>query len=663
MPSELLKCFVCHCWLAQQCRVLCLLFTILLVGAVRAQDAEDVDLEEQAIAAAVERVAPSVVRIETLGGREKVENLLVSEAPTTGLVISDDGYIVSSSFNFVHDPSSILVQTPSGKRQAAKIIARDRARMLVLLKISTDEKLVVPEFVPRGEMQVGQWAIAVGRTLEGTKPNLSVGVLSALQRVWGRAIQTDAKISPSNYGGPLIDIEGRVLGVLTPLSTMGEGDIAGLEWYDSGIGFAAPLADWLPRLEGLKAGKDLQAGLLGISLKPGDIYALPAEIAVAQLNAPGYKAGFRQGDVITEIDGQKIERQVQLRHALGRHYAGDTVKVIAKRGDVPIEASVDLVDKLEPYSYPMIGILPMRATTGDGIVIRALLPKSPAEIAELKPGDRIVTADEKPITTIASLQEIVAAFDPQKKLAIKFQRAGETKTADIDFKPLSLEVPAMLPPAVAGELPAKPEKLETGLLDLKLPEEKQDCFAYIPENYDPAIPHALVVWLAPPGQFDKAEIEKRWKQVAEQYHLIVISPRPAEAGRWQSGEAAVVRKFIDNAITRFSVDKNRTVLVGRQASGMMAWFTTLQNRNLIRGVVVVDAPLPPRAPIENDPVNRLFVYSFATKSQTAPSVEASHKRMTAGKVPLTTRALAEDRDLNAAELEDVARWIDSLDRI
>src|SRR5690348_4985277 len=94
-------------------------FAVLCSSIVRAQ--EDLDPEEQAINAAVARVAPSVVRIETLGGREKVEDLLVSEGPTTGLALGDGGYVVSSSFNFVHEPASILVTTPDGKRAAAKI--------------------------------------------------------------------------------------------------------------------------------------------------------------------------------------------------------------------------------------------------------------------------------------------------------------------------------------------------------------------------------------------------------------------------------------------------------------------------------------------------------------------------------------------------------------
>ena len=93
-------------------------------------------------------------------------------------------------------------------------------------------------------MTVGQWTIAVGRTFNQKEPNISVGVLSATNRIWSTAIQTDAKISPANYGGPLIDSRGRVLGVLVPLSPQKQGgEIAGAEWYDSGIGFAVPLVD------------------------------------------------------------------------------------------------------------------------------------------------------------------------------------------------------------------------------------------------------------------------------------------------------------------------------------------------------------------------------------------------------------------------------------
>ncbi len=115
----------------------------------------------------------------------------------------------------------------------------------------------------------------MGRTLAGGAdqlPSVSVGILSALDRIWGKAMQTDAKVSPTNYGGPLIDLYGRVQGVLVPASPRAEGETAGFEWYDSGIGFAIPLEDVnrvLPRM--LKGTKEtpvnLKRGLLGITMQ------------------------------------------------------------------------------------------------------------------------------------------------------------------------------------------------------------------------------------------------------------------------------------------------------------------------------------------------------------------------------------------------------------
>ena len=162
--------------------------------------------------------------------------------------------------------------------------------MLVLLNVPTagldvKKQLPVPAGAPVTEIRVGQWAIAVGRVFDGDQTNLSVGIISAVNRVWGKAIQTDAKISPANYGGPLVDLEGRVLGVLVPMSPQETGEVAGVEWYDSGIGFAVPLANINRVPTRLEKGEELHPGLLGISMcrRPvhngADHRGLPPEVA------------------------------------------------------------------------------------------------------------------------------------------------------------------------------------------------------------------------------------------------------------------------------------------------------------------------------------------------------------------------------------------------
>src|SRR5215813_1039468 len=105
-----------------------LLVTITVLKGALADD--DVSTrEEAAFKAAVEHVAPSVVRIETLGGLETVDKVLVGNGPTTGLVVSSDGYIITSAFNFVQKPAQILVDLSNGTRLPAEIVAHDNSRM------------------------------------------------------------------------------------------------------------------------------------------------------------------------------------------------------------------------------------------------------------------------------------------------------------------------------------------------------------------------------------------------------------------------------------------------------------------------------------------------------------------------------------------------------
>ncbi|MCY2965873.1 MAG: trypsin-like peptidase domain-containing protein, partial [Planctomycetota bacterium] len=216
---------------------------------------QDLDAkEEAAFRQAAALVAPSIIKIETVGGLDRVQQVLLGTGPTTGVAVAADGYIISSAFNFISRPATILATLPDGRRLPAKQVATDHLRMLTLLKIEADN-LVPAQAAPTTDLRVGQWALAMGKSLDET-PSVSLGIVSALGRVWGKAIQTDAKVSPVNYGGPLVDVEGKVMGILVPLSPMATGDVAGVEWYDSGIGFAIPLADVYASLDRLKTGKD-----------------------------------------------------------------------------------------------------------------------------------------------------------------------------------------------------------------------------------------------------------------------------------------------------------------------------------------------------------------------------------------------------------------------
>src|SRR5262245_7342838 len=198
--------------------VLAALGFLLATAPARAQDDAN-DAQEKALKAAIAKVAPSIVQIETQGGTElittgaKGQQVRKGVGPTTGLVVAADGHIITSAFNFANKPTAIYVTVPGHKEPfTAKILATDNTRMLTLIKIDASG-LLVPAATPKKDMRVGQWAVALGRAYDRADldkpPSVSIGILSALDRIWGKAVQTDAKVSPSNYGGPLVDVQGR----------------------------------------------------------------------------------------------------------------------------------------------------------------------------------------------------------------------------------------------------------------------------------------------------------------------------------------------------------------------------------------------------------------------------------------------------------------------
>ena len=621
-------------------------------------------LEAQAMKAAVARIAPSVLRIETFGNQPRAGVPLTNSRITSGVAVSEEGHILSSAFQFAGKPSSILVTLPTGKRAAAQIVARDQSRMLVMLKVATEEKLTVPEIVPRAEMRVGQWTLAVGKTFDKDFPNRSVGILSALNRIWGKAIQTDAKISPANYGGPLIDIEGRTLGILVPMSPQQQTEVAGAEWYDSGIGFAVPLADMLPYLEQLKRGKDLKPGLLGISLKAGDIYSLPAEIAAVQPKSPANKANLAVGDVIVDVDEQPVSRQVQLRHALGRHYAGDNVSLTVQRGEERVTVSLKLTDRLDPYIHPFLGLLPTRLRNSNerGIGIRFVYANSPAAEIGLRPGDRLLAIAEKNINVPDDVYTILGSFEPGSEFAISVIKSGRPETIALSTSKLPTQIPKELPLVPPLETAADNPAI-TGLIPVKLPEEPNECVALVPESYKTGVLHGLVVWLHPSGQFNQERLVKRWQRHCNTRHLILLMPQAAKQKRWVPTEVDYVRKAIDEIRKSYRIDDTRIVVHGHQAGGVLAYMLAFSQRDLIRGVATVDAEVPPRLNLPaNAPLQRLAVYIASDNdSPRAARAAAALKRLRDLQYPVTTRQ--SKGYLSEMQVDELVRWIDTLDRL
>jgi len=441
-----------------------------LSGGLRAQPDANEDTEK-AMKAAAAKVAASVIRIETSGGQDTVvwtdrasgAPIRKVSGPTTGVAVDADGLIMTSSFNFINKPTDIFVTVPGKGRSVAKVIATDQSRMLTLLK--TDIKgLEVPTAFPKKEIEVGMWSLALGRTLNPNveqPPSIGGGIVSAVGRIWGKAVQTDAKISPNNYGGPLIGIDGRVMGILVPASHQSEGDNAGVEWYDSGIGFAIPLEDIMRVLPKLKLGTaekpvNLRGGLFGVPQPQPDQYLSAPVIAQIIPDSAAEKAGVKGGDVVVSVDGKPIYTLAQFLHTIKPLYEGDSFAMKVKRGDKEVDIPKVTLQGVQTAIEPgFLGILPMRDDPEDGLEVRYVYPNSPAAKAGLKEGDRIMkvgNALAKGTTAFAGrdrFMQIMSQFtaNTDVNLEVKRKEGGKVETVTARLVPFTED----LPPALPGE--------------------------------------------------------------------------------------------------------------------------------------------------------------------------------------------------------------------
>jgi S1-C subfamily serine protease len=685
--------------------VLASLFLTAMPATAQGPDGADLnELYEKVIKDAVKKVAPAVVQIQTQGGSDMVVTGPKGPAfrkalgPTTGVIVSADGYIVSSAFNFINNPTTIVIGVAGHKEPyLAKRIATDRSRMLTLLKIEA-AGLPVAAAAPKKTVQVGQTAVALGRTLDTNRnnpPSVSVGIISAIGRIWGKAFQTDCKISPVNYGGPLLDIEGRVQGILIPASPQSEDETAGYEWYDSGIGFAVPMEDVFAVLPRLKEGKDLKKGLLGVRLQSPDIYSVAPSVGEVTPGSAAAKAGLKVGDVITEIDGHGISRLAQIMHLLGPKYEGDTIALKYRRGkDVVTVAQLQLVGALSVFTHASLGILPVRDDPKLGVEVRYVFAKSAAEKAGLKAGDRIVKYGKG-----AALQafkgekrgrlELTEFLNKERpgeeiKLEVVHKDGGKTETVSLKLDSLAEAVkdgvPAKLPepatrgkaldplePAKAAKADAPPKKAETGLLKRKNGAGDRTYWVYVDDDYDPAIAHALVIWLHPPKQNKKESFEdftETWSDFCRENHIIMVCPQSDNDGGWVPGDADFVQEAVRGVLANYTIDRQRIVAHGLGVGGQMALYLGFHSRDLIRGVATTGAVVTQAK--DNLAGQRVAFYLVAGgRDPLVKAIAESQTKLVERGFPVVYREIATmgRQYLNEQQLAELVRWIDSLDRL
>jgi putative serine protease PepD len=273
------------------------------------------------VAAIYEAASPAVVSVRTGGGSG------------TGFVVDADGTIVTNA-HVVGDASDVQVQFADERTASATVRGVDRSSDLAVLDVDTADtgKLHALELADSTTVRTGQLAVAIGSPF-GLPQTATSGIVSGTGRhiqapdgfQIDSVIQTDAPINPGNSGGPLLDANGRVIGVNTQIQTGGNGN------GNVGIGFAVPantVRDVIPRLE---RGETIRRPYLGVSTAPGDGGAVVRE---ATAGGPAARAGLRAGDVIVAVGGAKVREPDDVATAIQDRRPGQTVTIeIERNGD------------------------------------------------------------------------------------------------------------------------------------------------------------------------------------------------------------------------------------------------------------------------------------------------------------------------------------------
>jgi S1-C subfamily serine protease len=280
-----------------------------------------------ALADAVERVSPSVVRVET--GRRR---------PSTGTAWSSDGLVVTTAHGLERE-EGLEVHLESGEARPATLVGVDLASDIALLR--TEGALVTPERAPADSFRRGNLVLALSRP--GRTVRSSLGVINALADEWRapgggkieRYIQSDLAIESGFSGGPLIDASGRWLGL----------NSAGLL---RGTPLALPLSTIERVVSALLAHGRIQRGYLGVSSTPARLPQSVADsagqsvgliVTALQPGGPAEQAGFLLGDVLLRLDGRELESIADLQAAL-EDCAGRAVPVKLLRAGVAADSSV-----------------------------------------------------------------------------------------------------------------------------------------------------------------------------------------------------------------------------------------------------------------------------------------------------------------------------------
>lgn len=372
----------------------------------------------------------------------------------SGVIISPDGYIVTNN-HVVEGAMDIRVTMSDRRTFSAKLIGADPLTDLAVIKINGSNL----ESLPLGDstkLHPGETVLAFGNPL-GYNFSVTRGIVSALnrpnpdlsnRRKPGEFIQTDAAINPGNSGGPLVDVRGEVIGINTFLISE--------SGAFSGMGFAIPTQIVKPTIDALMKNGKIVHGYMGIGINDvnpenSKFFNLAksegAVVTQVEADSPAAKAGLKNGDVITGLDGKPVTNAGELQVEVGQRPPDSTIHLdIVRDGKtetipVTLEA-MGSRDKIasnnnEPgkprWGFALEDLTPdtrqqiQAPSDVHGAVVTNVEPGSSAENAGIQRGDVIVEVNRKPVHSAADVQQALSGIAKgQDALVLVWSQGGNT---------------------------------------------------------------------------------------------------------------------------------------------------------------------------------------------------------------------------------------------
>ncbi|MFO0832365.1 MAG: trypsin-like peptidase domain-containing protein [Phycisphaerales bacterium] len=385
------------------------------------------------------------VQNTTWWGQPVGQPRIVPAGVGSGVIVDADGYVVTNN-HVIEGAKQLTVKMSDGHEYPGTLVGADPQNDLAVVRIDTKGEKVrfsALPFANSDEIEVGEWVVAIGSPF-GLDNSVTQGIVSAKGRTvtpgaggisYEDYIQTDAAINPGNSGGPLLNLEGQVVGINSAIASRSGG-------YD-GLGFAIPANVAKGIYDNIRANGRLVRGWLGVQWDKsrGDENEIVVQSIVE--GSPAEAAGFKEGDVITKVQGQQAT-QVRFARALAVAGPGSKVDFEVQRDGKPRMLTATLADMkdykkqiaktlgMTPVEELGVSVKELDAATARrlgygqrvrGVLVMEVAPDGRAA-DRLREGDVIVAVDDQTVNTPEALADAVKDADFHRRVRVNVVREG-----------------------------------------------------------------------------------------------------------------------------------------------------------------------------------------------------------------------------------------------